>query len=245
MKIILRVLLAILISALLIWHIFFTESVIMATIKTIIPLDYSVVLKGFKKGIFLSYYGEQISLLHQEKEFFKIQYINIDIDLLSLSINFKGRIDNGSINGNIKLSKDFNIYLKNIDSNSINILKTIGIRGSGKINGELLSPNRFLFWINNASFEDMFLNNSYIPLSMFSDIKGVLILKDQGIVIDSLTLEGNNGYGKISGDIISGNANLKLEIIPNKNDLIILNILQQYKTSDNHYVIMINEKLTK
>jgi len=79
-----------------------------------------------------------------------------------------------------------------------------------------------------------------LPLDIFEKGKGALSLERGRIIVKSLAFEGGKGYARLSGEIISGQRNLTLELFPSDwNDLMLIP-LERYKVSPGQYKMPLN-----
>jgi type II secretion system protein N len=74
-----------------------------------------------------------------------------------------------------------------------------------------------------------------LPPEVFEKGKGGISVESGRIIIKSLAFEGSKGYARLSGEIISGQQHLTLELFPNDWDDFMLMPLQRYKVSPGQY----------
>ncbi|MBI5073633.1 MAG: type II secretion system protein GspN [Nitrospirae bacterium] len=79
-----------------------------------------------------------------------------------------------------------------------------------------------------------------LPLNMFEKGKGALTVEQGRIIVRSLAFEGGKGYARLSGEILSGQRHLALELFPNDWNDFMLIPLERYKVSPGQYKMTLN-----
>lgn len=79
-----------------------------------------------------------------------------------------------------------------------------------------------------------------LPLNIFEKGKGALAVEQGRVVIKSLAFEGSKGYARLSGEILSGQRQLVLELFPNDWNDFMLIPLERYKISPGQYRMTLN-----
>ena len=74
-----------------------------------------------------------------------------------------------------------------------------------------------------------------LPPEVFEKGKGGISVERGRIIVKSLAFEGSKGYARLSGEIISGQRHLTLELFPNDWDDLMLMPLERYKVSPGQY----------
>jgi len=74
-----------------------------------------------------------------------------------------------------------------------------------------------------------------LPPDMFEKGKGGISVESNRIMVKSLAFEGRKGYARLSGEVISGQQHLTLELFPNDWDDFMLIPLERYKVSPGQY----------
>lgn len=74
-----------------------------------------------------------------------------------------------------------------------------------------------------------------LPLEVFQKGKGGISVERGRIIVKSLAFEGSKGYARLSGEIISGQRRLTLELFPKDWDDPILMPFERYKVSPGQY----------
>lgn len=79
-----------------------------------------------------------------------------------------------------------------------------------------------------------------LPLNMFEKGKGALTVERGRMTVRSLAFEGGKGYARLSGEILSGQRHLALELFPNDWNDFMLIPLERYKVSPGQYKMTLN-----
>jgi type II secretion system protein N len=79
-----------------------------------------------------------------------------------------------------------------------------------------------------------------LPSDIFETGKGAFAVEQGRIIIKSLAFEGSKGYARLSGEILSGQRRLMLELFPNDWDDFMLMPLERYKVSPGQYRMPLN-----
>jgi len=74
-----------------------------------------------------------------------------------------------------------------------------------------------------------------LPPEVFEKGKGGISVESGRIIVKSLAFEGGKGYARLSGEIISGQRRLTLELFPNDWDDLMLIPFERYKVSPGQY----------
>ena len=74
-----------------------------------------------------------------------------------------------------------------------------------------------------------------LPPEVFEKGKGGMSVERDRIIVKSLAFEGIEGYARLSGEIISGQRRLTLELFPNDWDDLMLIPFERYKVSPGQY----------
>jgi len=74
-----------------------------------------------------------------------------------------------------------------------------------------------------------------LPPEVFEKGKGGISVERGRIIVKSLAFEGRKGYARLSGEIISGQRHLTLELFPNDWDDLLLIPFERYKVSSGQY----------
>jgi type II secretion system protein N len=93
---------------------------------------------------------------------------------------------------------------------------------------------------DEISWKRLSVSGFELPLDIFQKGKGALSVERGRITVKSLAFEGGKGYARLSGEIISGQRNLTLELFPNDWDDLMLIPLERYKVSPGQYKMTLN-----
>jgi len=236
------------------WIIVVQEDTITKVLKSsIITNSLNIEIEGLKKGLFYNLDISRLRLKENEKILFNVESISVKINPLYLFLlrhksYFNGRIQSGIISGNLSIGRNkrlINVMLDNIDIKDIPYLKTIGLKGTGVLNANVMIRDNnadIKFAVNDAKFETVTLSRISLPMEIFDKAKGVVSIINNVISIDSFSLEGTGIYGRIKGTIKDGNADLSLEIMPDasaRERFPVLLFVDKYRVSPGYYVIPI------
>lgn len=209
--------------------------------------------EGFKKGLFCSFGAEKILVSNRrDAPIVTIADLDVRLDWLSLleltpRLNLNGRINNGRVYGDIGLKGRENpvsIRGDNVHIKGLPFLERSGIIGDGVLALNFQSINNrgeLRFSINDAQFKSIHSTDTdYLPLHLFQRVKGVLIVKQATINVQSLTLEGRGVYIRIKGDIGKNKPNMKVELMMDSSfewGPFLQGSLEQYKVSPGYYIL--------
>ena len=138
-----------------------------------------------------------------------------------------------------------NVNIDNADVDGIPLFKVIGLNGKGILSGEFRlkdGTGDVKFSIKDAQFESASFSGVMIPVNLFKSAQGAMTIDRDVVHISSLSLQGDDIYARVKGDIKKNVMDLTLEIMQgstssDKSSLFLL--LENYKASPGYYVIPI------
>lgn len=245
-----------LIFVFLLWLIVIPDSLIVTLVENAVGDENSAIeVRGIKKGLFYTFTADEISLKKKTVLLVSVHNIRVRIKpvyllLLKLKLSFDGNIADGNISGHVELQKGKNrteISVTGADINKIPFLGLIGIKGQGRLSGELRpanSPGDLKFAVDNARFEDAVFSGVPVPLGLFHTAKGAMVIGDN-IEIRSFAFEGRDIYARLKGNIVRNNLDLQLELMPEDsmkaNPALLL--LNRFRVSGGYYLVPIKARI--
>lgn len=242
----------------LFWLIVIPEGLIIDMIEgSIKGENVRIGIEGFKKGLFYNFRIGNLLLNKSNDTLVSIEDVSGRINplfffIMRLDLSFHGNIGDGTILGNINLSRNKNHISLNINSVSIDnipLLRVIGIKGKGVLSGEFRLKNSqgdLKFFIKDAQLENTSLSGFPAPFSFFNSIKGTMVIKGDLIEVNSISFEGKDIYARAKGSVQGNNLDIKLELMPEASftgESYIFTIIGNYKVSPGYYVIPIKTRL--
>lgn len=213
---------------------------------------FNVSIKGLKKTPLFGIKADGLTIEMDKKEIIDIREPEARFNPLyllkdGLSLSIRGKIDNGEVNGRLNLPDGLYLNINGIGLDSISYLKDTGFRGDGHLSGMINLKGNII----NIIFEVSDLNiistgEIFFPFAdTFHRIQGAINIDGNNININSIGLEGEKGYARISGDIIKNDMRLSLELMPYHERLtqVELMLINKYEVSPGYYVIPLNNLL--
>ncbi len=248
LKIFILIILVLLLSLEGLWLIAIPEGLIREKILSSIPEGIVTELDGVKKGAFFNISIERVLLKRGDIEL-PLENIRAQIDYPSL---FKGRFriyliahigEEGIIEGLAGLS-ELKIKAEGIKLSDIEIPF---LRGEARIvmDGEIINNKGTIrFSAQEARLEPFSERGLYLPLNLINSIRGSLYITPEKLLLESVTLSGKDLYGRLKGSINQTQADLTLELMPEKevNSILMLLIPKNF-VSPGYYKIEIKREL--
>ncbi len=208
-------------------------------------------ITGFKKGLFFTVHAKTLDLT-----FDKIPALTI-MDLTGrfnprylidkqLAFSIKGKLGTGDVNGLLTYTNGGEINIENAELNAIPYLTHLGVKADGNISADIFLKNKsaqILFKISNLEMQE---GAVMIPfLNSFHRIQGMLSVTGNDVKLDSVSLEGEKGYARLTGDIKGQFMNLNLELMPSMEKLNTIEsmLIGKYIVSPGYYVIPVKGPL--
>lgn len=217
----------------------------------------SVDLVGFKKGLFYSFSCESVDFRLSGDRAFSVQGLSGRLDFLPLFVlkavvPLKGSLGGGEIKGSVELEKgSYKVSLdaRGVELAELGLYSLTGINAAGALSADVrLRDNmgKIKFTVDDARFEPFPIYGFKLPLDMFSTVRGALFVDHDTVDVESLALEGKEIYARVTGTLKGGDADLKLELMPEGDgfpDPVYDALLRRYRVSRGLYVIPIKSRL--
>ncbi len=225
--------------------------------KSVTSSELNVDIEGLKKGLFYNFTVNRVTLIGRKGDLFYLRDLSFlirpwSIAFIRLSISFAGDISGGNVNGKVDIVRDdrrISLNFKDAKIRDMPFLKIAGIQASGSISGRFAmndSIGLLEFFSKDINFERAIFAGTDIPLNYFQKVIGSINIRDKEFFINSVTLEGNDIYARIKGNIKNAHYDMNLELMPGKsfadNDLF-LRTFEKYEVSPGYYVIPLRGKL--
>ena len=142
-----------------------------------------------------------------------------------------------------------NLDFRQAQLRDLQFLAITGIRGKGTISGHITMTDQnghVNFLVNNAELEPLVFQDVPAPLNFFRTINGSVDIDRNNIHLVSVSLEGQNIFARLGGDIKDGVMDLRMEVMPQKVFLenpLFLSRIARYQVSPGYYLIPIKGPL--
>jgi len=207
---------------------------------------------GLKKGLFYDLYIDRLRLKGKFGELAYIEDILVKINpfyliLLRLECSFMGKAYGGTVWGNVSFSRNkrsLNLRIEDMNIKDILYLKRLGLKGRGLLDGDLTIDNNHgevRFTIKDAHLETVVFSG--IPIELFNMVNGLISIDGDAVTLNSLSLEGNEIYGRLNGTLRNNVAQLTLELMPDATILERFHLIDRYRVFPGYYVIPIQTTL--
>lgn len=179
-----------------------------------------------------------------------------------LSASVDAKIASGTISGNVSPGGDFDISLRRIPLDAVPFFPSVtgaAVKGlltgrgkvansGGKLTGDLQAE------VTGAEISDVSVGGIALPSASYERIQGKMTIKGGKATLESINLQGDGLYARLSGDLSLGSPlggsplTLALELMPKpefleKQKLVFL-LLAKYLQSPGHYRIPVQGTLT-
>ncbi|MBF0123338.1 MAG: hypothetical protein HQL21_08060 [Candidatus Omnitrophica bacterium] len=221
------------------WQVVLTQELIEKIASNyLVPYGYSMEVQGFKKGIFFSVGADQVILRKETRvvvikapEMLMLKQVRAHVGFLHAGIYGQAQMFGGEINASLGLTGQLKMEIHRADLGLIG--ETFSFKAAGSLDGNI-DKEQVKFQLHKVRIDDSRSTSGFLPLNLFSEVKGLLVVSRKGVVIKSLLLEGPEGHANIIGNISEGYLEGVAEITPisekNLDDLFIA-----YKTSQGNY----------
>jgi len=200
----------------------------------------SLGLDGLEKGLFLSLSAKRVFIKFAGKELISCEDFKTNFNPYMISFAFNGSVLNGKMEGKYKIFGGLFVRLKGLSLEQLN--PDFRVRAKGIINANI-EKNRMDFWSDKISLPDLFFEQSILPLSMFSKIKGTVSVKRDHLLIESAKFEGQIGTARLKGRINRNFLDIIVEFMPAQDELW-SSILADYRIKENLYRIPVKKNLS-
>lgn len=250
-----RLLFALLITAAIvfgIWLIVIPSSLIIHQIENSLHRnDLQGEITGLKKGLFFSFTSQNIILKKHDNTLLSLDNVvgkmnPLSLFMMRLTLTFHGDISGGKITGNVTLLKGknhLNVSIDNATIDGIPLFNVMGLSGKGTLSGEFRlrdGTGDLKFSIKDAQFENTSFSGVIIPVNLFQSATGAMTIDGDLVRISSLSLQGDDFYARVKGNIKKNVMDLTLELMQNSSSTdkaSLLFLLENYKVSPGYYVI--------
>lgn len=155
--------------------------------------------------------------------------IGIDIYSKEITASLSAGFD-GSVNGEANLSG------VTIDSEAF--ISPANVSFTAPVSGKVVMSGRkadIEVRADEITWKRLSVSGFELPPDIFEKGKGGISVDSGRIIVKSLAFEGGKGYARLSGEIISGQRSLTLELFPNDWDDFMLMSFERYKVSPGQY----------
>jgi type II secretion system protein N len=242
--------------AILVWYFAIPENIIRSSIEDSISQHLgsgvNASINGFDKGLFFTVDADSLDFTVNNTPVLRITDISGRLNPLQvfqkkLAFSVRGKMGTGNIDGDFQFPGNGTLTIDSADINAITYLASAGLKGRGFLSADLYMKDYTLdavFHIPDADIEGMPMGVP-LPMNEFKNIQGAVSVKENAVTIKSISLEGDKGYVRLKGDIINGNMNMNLEIMPTAGSLEKYEtmLLARFKVSPGYYVIPIKGNL--
>jgi hypothetical protein len=241
MKNLIFFIITLLVLLLVAWRLVPIEAIVLRAADNVLKkYDCSLGLKGLEKGLFLGFSVKRIFVKSGGKELISCEYFKTFFDPFTFSFVFNASVLDGTMEGKYKILDGLFVRLKGLSLEELNL--DLGTRAKGVINANM-EKNRIDFWSDKISFPDVFFEQSILPLSMFSKIKGTAFVKSDHLLIESAKFEGQIGAAVLKGSINRNFFDVIVDFMPAQDELW-SSILAGYRIKENLYRIPLKKNLS-
>lgn len=174
---------------------------------------------------------------------FILDEVRLDLHLLTL---FLGRIGidihskevtatlSAGFDGSVKGEASFN----NVPFDTAAFIPPANVSFFAPVSGRVILSGRkadIEVRADEITWKRLSVSGFDLPPDMFLKGKGGISVERGRTIVKSLAFEGGKGYARLSGEIISGQPRLTLELFPNDWDDLMLIPLERYKVSPGQY----------
>ena len=155
--------------------------------------------------------------------------IGIDIHSKEITAELRAGFD-GSVNGEASFT--------DIPFDTAAFISSASLSFTAPLSGRVIVSGRkadIEVRADEIIWERLSVSGFELPQDIFEKGKGGITVERGRIIVKSLAFEGAKGYARLSGEIISGQRRLTLELFPNDWDDFMLMPLERYKVSPGQY----------
>lgn len=219
--------------------------------------ETAVGFTGCRKGLFYSVRCEAIDVRVSGNRVFSVSNVSARLRFLPLLtlkavVPLRASAGGGEITGSAELTRQgYRIAAEaaGVEIEKLGLYPLTGLNLSGALKVDVFfedGSGKARFSVDRAEFESPSLFGFKLPLELFHQVRGALLLNYGKVEIESLALEGEDIYARVTGSLKGGNADLKLELMPEGDtfpDPMYDTLLQRYRVSRGHYVIPVKSRL--
>jgi type II secretion system protein N len=232
------------------WIIVIPEDFIISRVEDSLKArNLGIEATGFKKGLFFNFTAQRIVLKKMDAILLSTGEVSgrinpLNLLLMRISVSLNGKLSGGIIRGNVSISKRKNeahFFFNDSRLEEMPLLSAAGLSGRGTLSGEFsLNDNSgtIRFTILDARIDRKAFSGIMLPLDIFHRVQCSMVISGAVLQVESFSLEGNDIYARIKGNISNGNMDLVMEVMPGasfRGDALMLALLEQFKVSPGYY----------
>ncbi len=239
------------------WFIAIPNDVLVHKIESyFVKSPFSVKVDNLRKGLLFNLKIEKVQIERNNSRIDSVHHIRLDMNpfyllFKTVKVSFNATFGGGQIEGKAIIEKGstkVKAKFSNLKIQDMDYAKLLGIKGKGTLSGTVRlegSSGTVRFVVRESQLEDVYKHDTYLPLSFFSEIKGLLSIEKKVINLKSISCEGKDVFARIKGMIKNGSANVVLEVMPEHNfsEMDMLSLIKKYEISPGFYSIPIRKKL--
>lgn len=210
--------------------------------------DVTLTVERLRKGVFFSLAADSLTIHLKGQPAIEITHFTGSlsprhITARKIAVAVKGKIGQGDMRGTLWLPSDGTVFIDRADLDAIPLFHTFGIPVNGELSSEITIHNRrvrAVFSVPDLDVRESTL--SAVPLmNSFRKVQGSLVMENTKIQVDSVSLEGEKAFARLSGDITNSIMNLNLELMPEPDALNPMEsmLIGKYIVSPGYYIIPI------
>ncbi len=178
-----------------------------------------VELEGFRKTPLFGFEIEEVRVAHRRKLLLRMEDVSGRIDpsgllVLGLRVLFSGTLSGGTVSGEVLFRRGgvrADVALHSVRLGDLAVLSGSMIRGDGVIGLEAVVEGRggdglsghVSFEIRDMRVGDLAGGKVYLPLGLFSRLRGAVSFRGRDLRVDALSLKGEQVLGRIEGGVVS------------------------------------------
>lgn len=218
--------------------------------------DFYIETEGLNKGLFYNIMAEGVTLKKTTGDkdpgtaLLILNNVNAGLNITSLlklspEVDFDCDINGGRVIGSVKLTEKGTVIINGsgIRVAGIPLFDQAGIKGDGDISLNVRldkGAGEVRFSVDNMKLKNTSLGGVLLPLGLFNDIRGSIVVKGKTAELKSLALEGDGVYARVKGVISGDKLDLNMELMMDstfENGYVYRAMLAKYMSSPGHYVI--------
>lgn len=246
---------AIILIVILAWLIVIPESLLQESIEQAASRpgsNFALAIQGMNKGIFFSLSAERLTLSMQNSPALYIEKVSASpsaatLKKRNLTYRLDGSISGGTIHGEISVDGDGFLRIRDAALSGIPTIMRFGMNIKGTMTADISfdrSKATIRFQVPDLGIGDEAL--AVVPfVTSFRSIQGAVVVSDNVIKLESVSLDGGKGHARLRGSINNGIMDLALEVMPDMDKLTPLEsmMIGKYIVSPGYYVIPIHAPL--
>lgn len=255
-----RVLAGIAAAAALLWAVWLVavpaDTILEAALSRLEGGPLEVRFIEFDKGLFYNFSAQAIELYYQKRKVLQVDDFKGHISLpsllmLKLSVPFEARAGGGRISGLAEIGRgghSLNVALSGARlenfPDALALAQAQGSKGALAIEAHMAnSGGEIKLTLEEAALVPLMQDEGYVPLNMFSTVRGMFELRGRDVIVKSLALEGKGIYARASGTLKGPVADMSLELMPEDEGAFKM-LLAKYRKDKGYYVVPIKRHIT-